>query len=902
MRRRREGQDLSDFFADIKNIWKIGTEKMRIFDLKTEYLSSPLAVAAEKPRLSWRIQAEENEKDVIQRSARIVVSSSEEKLNNGIFDLWDSGELKTQDTVQHYYGGKKLFPGQDCFWKVFASAEGGCAEGGPVEGGSSVSGSAAESPTGYWKTAIEKPQGKFIFYDDPIIEKFGELARPVCFGKTFSVLKPIRRALLYASALGVYTVRINGSESGGQILAPEWTNYRKRVQYQTYDVTGLLRSDSENELVFALSNGWYSGVWQYWPPKPYSYGKLPELCADLILEYADGERVSIATDESWKCSLDLPVRFAGIYEGENIDGRYRYPSVGDMRLSVSVSEHPELSVVPQPNEPIRQSRKIKAKTICEPEPGIFVADFGENIAGRIALRLTGKRGRQIEIFHNEMLAENGRVYDDNLCAGHFVPRETDRQIVRYTFRGEESGELIRPSFTYMGFRYIELRGLETAPSADDIDAEVFGSDISETGSFGCSDEDINRLQENIIRSSRANFMGVPTDCPQRDERCGYTGDMQFFMPTALHNFDIAAFMTKWLTDLCEDSQLDDGSFTDHAPAFGTWSRNVGWGDAGIICPYLTWREYGDREVIRTHFAAMERYLGFLTATCNSDFTRGPDFCGNGDWLHSGGGASAEIIATTYFAYAASLMAEMAAAVGYHDKQKYYRELCEKIKSALAEKYIRDDGSIIGAGVTGYTLVFTMDLLPDDPQLRQKTAAAFAKAVEDADCRITTGFIGTPRLLPALHMIGRDDLAERLLMRRDCPSWLYPVTVGATTIWERFNGWTEKDGFADSAMNSFNHFAFGSVGDYFYSAILGITVPDFDHERVVSVSPVYLSSLSEAHGKRRVFGSEIGVRWSRDKESGAITLEVDVGANLRAEVEFGGKKYRCGSGKHVFLNK
>lgn len=854
---------------------------MRICRLRTEALVNPTAVDEAQPRFSWSIEAEAGERALMQSACRILVASDSARLARGEADLWDSGWRETAAAEDIRYEGRALAPQTECWWTVLVRLTDG------------REGTAAPA---YFRCGIGRWDSAFLHLDCPLRED--RPLPPAAFGRTVSVREGMTRATLYITALGLYNVFFNGEEYPGLILAPEWTQFFRRTQYRALDVSGCLHA-GENDLVVMVANGWYSGLWQFWPPRLYPYGTHPALSARLEIDYADGTRDVIRTDDTWRATDVLPVTFAGIYEGEDRDGRIPLPRAAEMTRPVAVSVHPELAVVAQKNEPIAVSRVLRAQSVTEPVPGVFVADFGENVAGRLRMRVHGTCGQPIEVFHNEMLNDDGTVYRDNLIVAHFV-KDEDRQMLRYICRGDENGEEMTSRFTYMGFRYAEIRGLTAAPRPEEIEAEVFGSAVESSGSFRCSEEDINRLQANILRSARANFMGVPTDCPQRDERCGYTGDMQFFLPTALHNFDMEAFLAKWLVDLCEDSQLEDGSYTDHAPRFGVWSGNVAWGDAGILCPYLAYREYGNTEILRRHYDSMERYMEYLTRTANADDTRGPDFCGNGDWLHSGGGASAEIIATTYYAYTAALMAEMGHAIGREDRAAYYTDLARRIREALARGYIREDGELIGGGVTGYTLLFTMDLLPEDEALRARIAQKFTEAVEAADCRITTGFIGTPRLLPALHRIGRDDLAERLLLQRECPSWLYPVTVGATTIWERYDSWTEEKGFADSYMNSFNHFAFGSVGDYFYSGILGISLPAWDGMRTVTVDPVYLPSLTWAEGTRRVYGSRLAVAWRR--ENGRVRLTVSVGANLRARIRFAGETHEYGSGEYVFTEE
>lgn len=857
--------------------------------LKTEYLTNPSAVDEAYPRFSWSIAVKDGDSAAYQTAYRILAATVVERCNEKEADLWDSGWVASTAVSQIIYEGTPLKPCQDCFWRV-------CLR--DLDGRES-----AFSEIAVFRHGIESWKGRFIRYERELNKEKWELCPPITFGKTVVVEKQLERATLYITALGIYQVYVSGKEYVDTILAPEWTNFWERSQYRALDLTKML-SVGSNDLTVTLANGWYSGIWQTWPPKPYIYGTYPELCAELHLEYADGHVDIIPTDDSWRATENTPVIYAGIYEGESIDARIPYPAVRELKQPVLVREEAPVKICAQSNEPIELLEVFSAKAVTSPKAGVYVVDFGINVAGRICLKLKGRRGQRIEIFHNEVLTKDGFVYRDNLCAGYLAEPGVDRQMLRYTCSGE-GVETCRPTFTYMGFRYIEISGLEDIGQLVEVTAEVFGSNVENTGHFSCSDADINQLQANIIRSARANFMGVPTDCPQRDERCGYTGDMQFFMPTALHNFDMAAFMKKWLVDLCQDSQLPDGSFTDHAPRFAAYSNQVGWGDAGIICPYLTYKEYGDVRMIREHFDAMERYLEFYGRHSDEKYTRVDACCGNGDWLHTGVGITDELLTISYYGFHAIMMEEMASAIGREDRAAYYHDLKEKIKDSYARNFIEEDGSLRGAGVTGYTLAFTIDLLPENLEIREKAARAFAKVIENSGDHITTGFIGTPRLLIALHNIGRDDLAERLLMCRECPSWLYPVTVGATTIWERYDGWTEEGGFADPAMNSFNHFAFGSVGAYFYDAILGIRRMEkqmlvdlgaYRNYPVVSVAPRYLKALDYAEGSRRICGSEIAVEWHRTEKG--ISLKVNVGANLVALVEFEGRTMLCTCGEHI----
>jgi len=403
--------------------------------------------------------------------------------------------------------------------------------------------------------------------------------------------------------------------------------------------------------------------------------------------------------------------------------------------------------------------------------------------------------------------------------------------------------------------------------------------------FETSNKELNRLQQNIYWSQRSNMMGVPTDCPQRDERCGYTGDMNFFMPTALYNANISAFMHKWLIDLCQDALLSDGTYADHAPYFGRTGGIVGWADAAIICPYLTWLTYGDTENIRQHYGNMKIYTEYLMRTANEDWTRGPEYIGLGDWLNMGGGASMEVIGTAYYGYHFLMMERMAKAIGETEDARIYGDAFQKIKAAFAENYICADGTIKNSSLTGYALAFTMELVPEE--MTEKCTAAFIAETEKFGYRIATGFMGTPRILPALHRVGRDDMAEKLLLCRECPSWLYPVLVGATTIWERWDGWTKEKGFADRAMNSFNHFAFDSVGAYFFGGIFGVEqMPGSVAYKQVLIEPAFLERLQYAKGGFDTVRGRVEVSWNRVHDG--IYLHVFIPVGMDAVIKLPGK--------------
>ena len=707
-------------------------------------------------------------------------------------------------------------------------------------------------------------------------------ARPRYLRKPFALDRPVRRATVYATALGLYELRLNGQRVGDQLLAPEWTDYRKRVQYQTCDVTALVRGGS-NALAAILGNGWYCGGWQHWQKQLKAiYGTEPFLLAQLEIEFADGSRQTIVSDGSWRGTTDGPLRFAGIYEGETYDARrempdWDAPGFDDAKWSaVTARQAGDEFKVGQPvwqrGEPIRAAQELKPVALAEPRPGVFVFAFDQNLVGWCRGTFRGHAGETVELQHGEMRNPDGTVFTGNLrvvTAGH------DSQLDRYTFRGD-GPETFEPRFTYHGFQYVEVRGLKEKPALGDLTGVVFHSACPEVGSFACSEPLLTRLAQNILWSQRGNYMGVPTDCPQRNERCGYTGDGQFFMRTAVYNMDVAAFFSKWLVDVCEDSQLPGGWFADHAPHYCAPAAgpNIGWTDGGIICPYEIHRTYGDTRVIREHYAAMKRNLDWLAKDSRDFLFTGR--VGNGDWLNKGGGASKEVIGTAYSAFDFRLMAEMADAIGEGGDAAAFRERAGRIAAAFAKAYLDAEGRIKESSQSGYALAFTMGLVPG--ALKERMSERFVEELRRFDWHPATGFIGTPRLLPALHLAGRDDAAYRVLLTRTSPSWLYPVSVGATTVWELWDSWDGQH--PRGGMNSLNHYSFGAVGEYLFGMVGGIQ-PDAPGYARVRIQPVIREGITWARTGYDSIRGRIGTDWK--VEGGRLQLDVTIPANTAATV-------------------
>jgi len=776
--------------------------------------------------------------------------------------------------------------------------------------------------------------------------------------KDFSVgaEKPIKRATVYVTALGAYELHLNGHRVGQDVLAPGWTEFRKRVHYQTYDVTGQVAA-GKNVLGALLGDGWYASTLAFTGKRNY-YGGHPRLLVQLVVEAADGTTQTVVSDGTWKAAYG-PIDYAELLVGCSFDARRKMPgwdaagfddqawvpvveglggaagsadvtallaaAIKDGHLTLPVENDalggdpakdvvkalhvqyrldgkeetkvvaekqslnlaagagqkleivhatygPAQAVAAAPLqvqasvvEPARPIEEIPAVKITEPKPGQYTFDLGQNMVGWVRLKVRGTAGQRISLRHGEMLNPDHTLYTTNLRGAN----STDTFVL--SGQGEE---VFEPYFTFHGFRYVEIRGLTQKPALDAVTGIVVHTPLRRTGQFECSSTLVNQLYHNIIWGQKGNYMEVPTDCPQRDERAGWTGDTQFFIPTAAYNFDIAPFFTRWLTTICEDSQHADGSVAHVSPDLGLGSGSTAWGDAALICTYNIFRTYGDTRVVAAHFPALDRLMGWYTAR-SVNFV--PKTNGFGDWLNLGGSASADVMDTAYYAYMAGLMAEMAQAIGRTDDAQRYDKLHDDVKAAFA-KFFGPDGALKDSSQTGYALAFSMNLVPDD--LRQKAAGKYAEEIKRFDWHLATGFIGTPRLLPGLHAAGQDATAYRLLLQETYPSWLFQVKLGATTMWERWDGWTPDRGFQSIGMNSFNHYAFGAVGEFLYSAVGGIS-PAIPGYGKIRIAPIPGSGLTWANTSFDCPYGKIVSNWKHDGDK--LTMDVTVPANTAATI-------------------
>lgn len=650
--------------------------------------------------------------------------------------------------------------------------------------------------------------------------------------RAFQITKPVRSARLYATALGAYKVNLNGKPIGDQILSPGWTDYRQRVTYQVFDVTSSLRK-GDNALGAYLAPGWYATPLE-WIGQGNNYGATPPaLRAQLRIEHTDGSIDWVVTDESWKADVS-PIRSAEIYNGETYDARmlragWDTPSFSDSGWNAVQVIHPhEPEILSQSFQPIRETEILPAKTVASPKPSIYIYDFGQEIAGVAKIKVTGKAGTDVQMRFGEILNADGTLYVDNLRNA----KATDHYILRG--RGPEE---YQPSFTFHGFRYLEVSGLTTALPLNAVKAVVFHTAAPVTAHLETGSAMLNHLWSNILWGQRSNFVGVPTDCPQRDERLGWSADAQVFWRTASFNMDLTAFSRKYAADL-RGTQAGTAMYGIYAP--GTAKLNPGygpgWSDAGVIVPWTSWIQSGDKRILEQNWDGMEQYLAAIQSSNPDYLWRNKSGIAFGDWLAPEGRTSQELIATAYWAYDVTLMKEMAGALSRTEDERKYADLFEKIKEAFDHEYVHPSG-LVGVvsssrGVpteeekrregqvretqTGYVLALHMNLLPQEA--RPLAAKRLVDRIAANEWRLGTGFLGTPYLLEVLTDTGHADVAYRLLLSTTYPSWGYMVEHGATTMWERWNG----DEMIDQpGMNSYNHYAYGAVAEWIYRYAAGV---------------------------------------------------------------------------------
>jgi len=921
------GATLSGFAAEAE------APDLRPVDLSCEYLVDPLGVDASPPRLTWTLESDR--RGDVQTAYRILVASSPERLARDEGDLWDSGKVASDATALIPFGGKPLASRQACHWKVAAWNRDG--QQGPwsaparwemgllsPEDWSAKWIEAAAAPVdvkiaratyysidGAVRKDVTAEVAALVARREPVVAKNealgGDPARDVrkrleiryevggtaletdvaegatavlarerqpYLRKRFSVRNEVQRARLYVTALGFYEAYLNGRRVGDHQLEPGWTDYRKRVRYQTYDVTEQL-AQGENVLGAVTAPGWFCGRAGLFNARQF-YGKTPALIAQLEITHADGSVERIVSDDSW-VRRDGPILAADLMDGEIFDAAgeiagWCTAALDDGGWSPVTLRDESRNLEASIDAPIRVVAELPARSVSEPAPKRWTFDLGQNMVGVVRLRLQAKAGTVITLRHAEMLNPDGTIYTANLRSAS----ATDTYICK-----GGGVEEWRPHFTFHGFRYVELTGLDEQPPPDTVTGVVLSSDIEPAGEFACSDERLNQLQSNILWGMRGNYVSIPTDCPQRDERMGWMADTQVFVPTAAYNADVAPFLAKWMRDV-EDAQRADGAHADVAPVMNGLSYGTpAWADAGTIVPWDLYRMYGDTRILERHIDSMMRWVDWCREHSTNlirDRDRGNDY---GDWLSIGANTPKDVLGTAYFAYSTDIVARSLAILGRDADAARYRQLFDEIRAAFNGKYVSEDGRITGDTQTCYLMALRFNLLPEE--LRDAALRHLLADIEAKGWHLSTGFVGVGMLLPVLTEAGRTDVAWRLLMQDTFPSWLFSVRHGATTIWERWDGWTPEGGVhRDFGMNSFNHYALGSCGQWLYEGVGGIRPdpdrPGFGH---FYVEPRVDGALTWAKTKYRSIRGEIATHWRL--EGDALALDVQIPANTTATV-------------------
>lgn len=697
------------------------------------------------------------------------------------------------------------------------------------------------------------------------------------FRKAFTVTQPLKRATAFASGLGVFELHVNGKPVGKDALSPGWSDYHKRVHYFGYDLTRQIKR-GDNVIGAILGDGWYAGYLAFTGKRHY-YGENTRLLVQLQLEYQDGTKEIIGTDGTWKAATG-PIREADMLMGCLYDARkelagWDAPGCDDHSWhAAAVDSSVQANLEAHPGAPIRRIQELGAKKMTEPTPGTYVFDLGQNMVGWARLKAKGTAGQKVQLRHAEMLNPDGTIYTANLRAA----KATD------VFYLEGKGKRVyEPYFTFHGFQYVEVTGLDYKPDLDDVTGIVVHSDLPRAGWFECSEPLVNKLTMNSLWGQKGNFLDVPTDCPQRDERAGWTGDAQVFMKTACLNLDAPGFYTKWLMDLCQDSQRADGAFGDVAPHVNVVSfGNTGWSDSGPVCNWRMYELYGDTQVLQKHYPALVRHMEYLAGT-SKGFVRGTG--AYGDWLRLAGPQHSDAIGTAYYYYAARLMTRIAEALNKGEDAQNYRKLSQDISGVFVSRFIKEDGQIIDSknetGQTFYALAFGLDLVP--AEMKSKVAQQFVAAIAKENDHLATGFLGTPFVLFALQKAGHPELAYKLVLNKTYPSWLQQVIWGSTTMWERWDGWRPDKGFQDPGMNSFNHYWLGCVSEWLFTQAAGIDTEGPSFKRIV-IHPEIVKPEDSFSRVKATYNSIRGpVTSSWKVENGRFVLEAKVPGNCTATV-------------------
>jgi alpha-L-rhamnosidase len=832
--------------------------------LRVEYQTDPVGIDVINPRFSWEIKA--NIRNLAQTAYEIRVAENPEKLANGVDCLWTSGKVVSERSNQIVYNGPAPESRQRYYWTVrIWDNQNHITDWAPVA---------------FWEMGLLGVKDWKASWIEPPITPDAKAEEPCpLLRKSFRLRRDVKSARLYITAHGLYQVEINGIKPDDRLFTPGWTSYHHDLQYQTYDVTRLL-NNGDNAIGVVLGNGWYRGDLA-WSHQRNLYGNQLGLLAQLEVVYTNGTRARIVSDKTWMFHFG-PILMSEIYHGERYDARLEIPGWSSPGFDetgwkeVKEKDDDLDNLVAQTGPPVRRMAELTPVRIFTAPNGDTIVDMGQNMVGWVQLKVSGPAGRKVTLRHAEVLDKEGNMYYANLRAA--------KQTVEYTLKGGDV-EVYEPHFTFQGFRYVKVSGYPGMPGIDDLTGMVIHSDMEPAGEFACSDQMVNQLQHNIQWGLMGNFLDVPTDCPQRDERLGWTGDAQVFCPTACYNRDAATFYTKWLRDLAFD-QFPDGRVPHVIPDVMHSGSSAGWADASVVVPWTLYRQYGDTRILEKQYHSMKAWVDYMRNRSGKEllWNNGNHY---GDWLafattdsdYPGATTDKDLIATAYFAWSTHLLSQAAAILGKEEDASFYSDLYNRIRTAFQKEFVTPNGRLSSNTQTAYVLALHFNLVPQAQ--RDSVAARFAADVRHFR-HITAGFIGSPLVNPVLSDFGYDSLAYMLLMRKDYPGYLYPITKGATTIWERWDGIKPDGSFQDPGMNSFNHYAYGAIGNWMYSRVAGIredsVIPAY---KKIIIHPIPGGDLTWARAEHESIYGTIRSEWKTDRFT--MTMKVTVPPNTTAEI-------------------
>lgn len=827
-------------------------------ELKTEYQTNPLGLDVANPAFSWILESDKE--NTLQKSYQILVSNSD-----GV--VWDSGVVTSEQSIHVPYKGSNFEP--STIYQVQVQVVDNHDETAEI--------------TRQFETGLLNPSNldwQWISHS----EDLGTVA-PV-YVIEFSLDKLIKSARIYATALGAYELELNGKKVGDHFLAPGWTSYHHRLQYQTYDITEELTSD--NTLKMTVANGWYKGLLGF-AGQANHYGDQVAALVAIRLEDQNGTVRWIFSDEDWQYETG-PIQLSEIYLGEHVD----FTAKSKPRKSVSLFEHGKDMLVAQENEPTRVTMELSPiEKIITPK-GEVVLDFGQNLTGVVKCQISQPRGTEIIFSHAEVLDKDGNFYTENL-------REAISQDHIIASGGIDT---FMPKFTFHGFRYLRVEGLVDEIELSDFTACVIHTDMEKTGDFVCSNKLVNRLYQNIQWGQRGNFLDVPTDCPQRDERLGWTGDAQVFASTAVFNFNSALFFRKWLRDLKVEQSEQYGVPHVVPNILGNQDGAAGWSDAATIIPWELYRAYGDKRILEDQYSSMKGWVDYITSKTQNGIHLWQQGFQYGDWVALDkeessdrvGATDIYFIASAYYAVSTKIVADAAEILGFKEEASHYQQQYQDILSDFRNEYATRTGRLVSETQTACILALYFNLV--EGKDRSRVMETLVTNLNKHKNHLTTGFIGTPYLCHALSENGQHELAGQVFLKEDYPSWLYAVKKGATTIWERWNSLKEDGSFDESGMNSFNHYAYGSIGSWMHQKLAGIQIIEPGY-KVFRIQPQFIKGISWGNASLKSPYGLIEVNWRC--ENGQIQVDVTIPTNTHAQLVLPEKEeiIELGSGRYHY---